>query len=254
MSATWGGAAASLVPRQDSFVYGSAVMLTEEELSHLDKFEGGYHKEYVEIFVLQSGDWKPMCATVYIANTFYWTVPPSKAYLTAIHINLREQFGETMPECAHHIHIYGVFSKQGNTNVSEFRNSTAISHKQGHSDISSEAHDEVLANTIAVARSSDVLIEHLSTWTYPGSESLSLPALCVEVNARRAVKWVMPRTMSLVLDELKAQGIQSSAQLAARLASKVNFVALEYVDEEALDIFRVLLKLQIFFNHKLRRK
>lgn len=242
-AATWGGAAASLIPRQNGVVYGSAAQLTDNELSRLDSFEGGYHKEQVVIDVWTDGKWASTPATVYIANSLYWTVPPSKAYLTAIHINLREQFGELMPECANQIHVYGVFHKHGNENVSTFRSETAIGHDNGQCDMSADAnHPERELHPVAAARTTDVLIERLSTWTYRGSEHLSLPALCVEVNALRKVKWVMPRAIQSVLKELEGLGVRTTPQLAVALGRGLE-ADLEYVDADALSLFRVLLRL-----------
>jgi hypothetical protein len=100
-----------------------------------------------------------------------------------------------------------------------------------------------------------VLVELISSWTYPGSEALSLPALCVEVNALRRTKWLMPRAVAGVVEELKGLGVLSAAQLASRLArgwklaedgrgDGTNISAqLTYLDQEALDIFSTLLKL-----------
>jgi hypothetical protein len=242
-TATWGGAAASLIPKTNGVVFGSAARLSDVELARLDNFEGGYHKEQVEISLWVENAWAAETATVYIANSLYWTVPPSEAYLTAIHVNLREQFGETMPVCANHIDTYGVFSKSGNGNVSTCRSGSAISHACGptHAAAAADSGESDDFHILAATRGSDVLIEHISSWTYPGSELLQLPALCVEVNARRKVKWVMPRAIPCVMKELETVGVRSSAQLAVALCRGLK-VDLEYVDTEALGLFRTLLK------------
>jgi hypothetical protein len=255
-TATWGGAAASLIPQKGSITFGSAVYLTEEELSRLDNFEGGYHKEYIDVVILKDDCWISQSSLAYIANTLYWTVPPSEAYLTAIHVNLWEQFGTTMPQCANTIDVYGVFSKQGNANVTNCRNTEDICHSNGHSDMCSNDASGAVLTSITAARSSDILLEHISSWTYPGSEALSLPALCVEVNAQRKAKWVMPRAVAGVVGELRGMGIMSSAQLASRLSrgwrlgedgtscdSTAHSGKLMYLDQEALDIFSLLLKI-----------
>jgi hypothetical protein len=254
-TATWGGAAASLIPQKGSITYGSAVYLTDVELARLDRFEGGYHKEYIDVSLLKDDNWVTESAQAYIANTLYWTVPPSKAYLTAIHVNLREQFGTTMPHFANTIHVYGVFSKGGNANVTSCRNTAEISHSNGQCDMSSDGVGGAVTAAIMATRSSDVLVERISSWTYPGSETLSLPALCVEVNAQRKTKWVMPRAVAGVVEELKGLGILSSAQLASKLARGWKLCAegdfdstdlcaqLTYLDQEALDIFSMLLKI-----------
>ena len=248
-SGTWGGAAASLIPKQNSTVYGASVVLNSTELAHLDKFEGGYHKEDIQIEIYQNGRWCSVSAIAYIANTLFWTIPPSEAYLTAIHLNLREQFHEILPECIQEITINGVFSKEGNANVTCCRHNSAINHTHGYCDVVSDAESEHIVTTLVNTRNSDILIETVSIWQYPGTHSLSLPALCVEVNALRKAKWVMPRAVAGIISELKALQIHSSAQLAAKLAIKWSIhqipegCLLEYLDQEALDIFTHLLGL-----------
>lgn len=248
-TSTWGGAAASLIPLKGCVVYGAAVELSPEELSRLDSYEGGYHTENILISTYDSGEWTPVEAVCYIANSLYWTVPPSEAYLTALHINLREQFGTTMPDYAIKIEVKGVFSKQGNDNVKQCRSNEGLSHSAGKCDISACTHKEKDAEAVIHARQTDILVELISTWVYPSAPALSLPALCVEVNAQRHVKWVMPRAVTGVVSELKAHGISSSAHLAIRLARgwtlenvKAEGSHVEYLDQETLDIFSRLLQ------------
>lgn len=60
-------------------------------------------------------------------------------------------------------------------------------------------------------------VEKVYTWRYPGAMHLSLPALCVEVNALRAEKWVMPQSIADIQTELQRVGVQSTPQLAVWL-------------------------------------
>lgn len=205
----WGGAAASLVRDGHSVTFGSVVSVSNEELSKLDKFESGYHKEELSVSVLVGDDWQSAVAVAYIADHPLWTGYPSESYLTAIHVHLREQFSEVLPECLEGVDIYGLFR------VSD--------------DI-----DKVLL---------------VDRWTYPGVDHLSLPALCVEVNCRRTEKWVMPRAISEVRRELAAAGIHSLGQLCLWLSasgstgSSTDPPPMEHMDAEACSIFKQLLRI-----------
>jgi hypothetical protein len=64
---------------------------------------------------------------------------------------------------------------------------------------------------------SDAPIETIYTWKYPGKDSLSLPALMVEVNSRKSAPWVMPSKIGELSSALSTIGIQSAAQLAVLL-------------------------------------
>ena len=98
-------------------------------------------------------------------------------------------------------------------------------------------------------------VEYISSWTHPGTAHLSLPALCVEANALRpsSCKWIMPRAIVGVQEELKNFGVYSATQLADRLASGFSVkdlvesttFPLVYLDEHALSIFRVLLQVRL---------
>lgn len=236
---TWGGAAASLIPYDDGVTYGAVVSLTDEELARLDRFEGGYHKEELKVEILRNDTWTSANAIVYLANAVYWTELPSEAYLSAIHINLREQFGETMPHIANKIEIYGVFSsaEHGDSAQSQKKTIDFGDSCSGHA----ESVMEMDMSTMRVAR--------ISQWSYPGLHALTLPALCVEVNAARESKWVMPRAVAGVTQELSLFGILSVSHLAARLTSGWQFEEidadtqnrLEYLDAEALVLFTRLL-------------
>mmetsp|Transcript_2003 Transcript_2003/g.3154 ORF Transcript_2003/g.3154 Transcript_2003/m.3154 type:complete len:282 (+) Transcript_2003:85-930(+) len=92
-------------------------------------------------------------------------------------------------------------------------------------------------------------VQRISKWQYPGSFGLSLKALCVEVNARKSDKWIMPRTMREVMAEFELIGVRSAAQLAALLTTGWTLDALDptvrkdllHLNPEALSIFRELL-------------
>lgn len=250
-TSTWGGAAASIIPAENCITYGSVVYLEDGELERLDRFEGGYHRQDLEVSVWDGTVWKKEKAIAYIANSLFWTVPPSEAYLTAIHVNLREQFTDIHPECVTQIHVHGVISMDKDVALYHNNKNKEISHDNGHSDMSSGKISKENITSVHDFQSSDYRIESISTWNYPGAAQLSLPALCVEVNAVRTVKWVMPRAVAGVVNELKGFGIQSAAHLAAKLAvgwtleqvHRQQRESLEYLDSEALDLFRNLLQL-----------
>jgi len=239
-----------MIPNKDSVTYGAVVTLLDEELARLDKFEGGYHKEELQVEIYGNETWVPAKAIVYLANTVHWTDPPSEAYLCAIHVNLREQFEEIMPEVANNIAICGVFSAAGNT---------AATHSQTTISFDDVCTGSVGSDAVVSVHDMDmttVRLELISQWTYPRSWALSLPALCVEVNAARKVKWIMPRAVTEVVSELQGFGILSVAHLGAKLAGGWNLRAyndpqsleslyrpLKFLDQEALDLFRQLLML-----------
>lgn len=256
-TSTWGGAAASIIPAENCITYGSVVYLEDVELERLDLFEGGYHRQNLEVSVWDGTAWKQEQAIAYIANSLFWTVPPSEAYLTAIHVNLREQFKDIHPECVKQIHVYGVMSVDKDIALYHNNKNKEISHDNGHSDMSSGTLSKENVTSVHDFQSTDYRIESISTWYYPGAPQLSLPALCVEVNAVRTVKWVMPRAVAGVVNELKGFGILSAAHLAAKLAVGWSLEqvheqqrgSLEYLDSEALDLFRGLLQLDSIISN-----
>jgi hypothetical protein len=204
----WGGAAASLVRDGHSFTFGSVVSVTNEELSKLDEFECGYHKEELSVSIRVGDDWQSAVAVAYIADHPLWTGYPSESYLTAIHVHLREQFSEVLPECLEGVDIYGLFRVSDDV-------------------------DKVLL---------------VDRWTYPGVDHLSLPALCVEVNCRRTEKWVMPKAISEVRRELAAAGIYSLGQLCLWLSESGTIGSstsppMKHMDAEACSIFKQLLRI-----------
>ena len=89
----WGNCGvASLAPSPGGVTLGSVVELTPEEKARLDKFEGGYREERIQVL---AGD--TQCAAIaYIAGihslpyTPALELPPSEQYLVAIHAHLRE--------------------------------------------------------------------------------------------------------------------------------------------------------------------
>ena len=183
-SKLWGGSGASLSRSADCITYGAAVYLSDTEISLLDQYEVGYEKECVEIKLFKSGCWETHTAICYIALDTTCEVMPSEAYLTAIHLNLREQFATLHPEILDKIEICKVKSHCVNAD---------------------EAVD----------------IKRIATWVHPGLLQLSLPALCVEVNARRGSgsKWVMPKQIRTIMEEFGTLSIHTTEQLMAWLHS-----------------------------------
>lgn len=185
---------------------GSAAPLSNEELLLLDAFEGLYNKIKHDILIKYKGESHTVSGVFYIANDNTYKSQPSEQYLTAIHLMLREQW----PEEDDAIVVRGIL--QDTTYPNPNLNPNPV-----------------------------VLYE----WNHPGSHSLSLSALCVEVNAKRAIPWVMPRNIKQIVEKLKKINIFSSAQLTPYLVStegmeKFNQKLIK-IDERAVKLSTLLL-------------
>ena len=88
-SPSWGGGYASVNPSEGGVTYGNVAELSADDFTRLDRFEGGYRREKLMV-TLQPDSVVP--AWTYIANKSTFVRPPPDAYLTAIHIMLREHF------------------------------------------------------------------------------------------------------------------------------------------------------------------
>jgi hypothetical protein len=89
-SANWGGGFASVHPLVGGETYGNVASLSHKEFLKLDAFEGGYRRQVVTVKIHASGE--SVQAITYIANDPTFVEPPPLAYLTAIHIMLREHW------------------------------------------------------------------------------------------------------------------------------------------------------------------
>ena len=97
-----GGGVASLAPSEGSHVLGAVVQLSEEEKVRLDKYEGSYRLVDLEVSVFEGDSVVVQKAKAYIAGrnlsppddcfTPPMTVLPSEEYLTAIYVQLQEQW------------------------------------------------------------------------------------------------------------------------------------------------------------------
>ena len=89
----WGDSGvASLAPMPGARTYGALFALTSQELERLDSYESLYRRESIDVFVKgDSGEFVEKQAFAYLSESPYWEAPPSEAYLTAIHLMLREQ-------------------------------------------------------------------------------------------------------------------------------------------------------------------
>lgn len=209
-----GAGAASLYPSERGEALGSASQLSDEEIVRLDGFERPAY-DRVEVEMLLRTDPTSVhevkqTAFAYIAVQPKWICPPSEQYLTAIHLMLREQWS----------HV--------------------------HSTI------DIPVNGVFHVNDAAVMLP-LYTWRHPGAHRLSIPALCVEVNARippEANSWVMPGSILDVETRLAAVGVQSTAQLALKLAApggpselngKLSTVGHPPFDETVLGLFKELL-------------
>lgn len=85
----WKGAVASVYPKKGECVYGAIVYLTKEQLRKLDKWEYGYQRRTMNVYLLK--DMKTLKrADVYIKRDTSYKCPPSKEYMEAIGIMLKE--------------------------------------------------------------------------------------------------------------------------------------------------------------------
>jgi hypothetical protein len=89
---------------------------------------------------------------------------------------------------------------------------TAISLmlREQYSNINPEHSQSIDVCSYSKAKNS---IEKIFTWTYPGVKQLSLEALCVEVNALREVKWIMPRSILEFVNNLNSHNVYDIVQL-----------------------------------------
>lgn len=201
---------ASLAPAEGACTYGCAALMTDAELERLDVFEGCnaespelgvYRRTQIGINVWPSRgapNSQQECGIAYIANNMTWRFPPSEQYLTAIHVMLREQWQQPGDECESDINIVvrGVMA------------SPAVKSC------------DIDADALTTTTPPPVQPTELYTWRYPGRHSLTLPAVCVEVNVLRETPWVMPRTIKEVVGKLASVGVHSAAQLAVWLGSR----------------------------------
>ena len=89
-SGNWRGGFASVQRCEAGSTYGHVVELTDEQFGLLDGFEGGYSLH--EVTVHLPPDNSPRQAWTYISDSTTFRQPPSPAYLTAIHVMLREHW------------------------------------------------------------------------------------------------------------------------------------------------------------------
>lgn len=73
-------------------------------------------------------------------------------------------------------------------------------------------------------------------WKYESPHSLSLSALLVLVNAHRTEKWIMPKTMNIIIDKLREVHIIHPLQILNQPNG-----AVDILDEEAIAILKSLL-------------
>jgi hypothetical protein len=72
--------------------YGHVVELTDEKFGLLDGFEGGYSLHEVTVHLQPDDSPRQAWTYISISDSTTFQQPPSPAYLTAIHVMLREHF------------------------------------------------------------------------------------------------------------------------------------------------------------------
>jgi hypothetical protein len=86
----WKGGVASLVKKKFIKTYGIIVFLSENEVSKLDYYELGYHKEELVCTILEKYENKKnINCYVYIANDNNWISPPSEQYLLFYYLHMK---------------------------------------------------------------------------------------------------------------------------------------------------------------------
>jgi hypothetical protein len=196
----WGdGGVASLVEvdDDDATVYGSLAFLTDSQLLLLDKYERGYEFKTVQAEYLPTKGASPIVLTnakAYIVDNPIYTVPPSEQYLTAIYIQLSESWD---------------MSEQSIT-----VNKCIVDKNRNGS----------------VNGNGKCMIVKIYEWYHPFAclpkqpiSSLSLEALIVASNQYRPpdMLLIMPKSISIIIKQLKLSGITSCAMLINRLRQTV---------------------------------
>ena len=212
----WGvGGVASVVRQPSACCYGAAVRLSPEELQRLDGYECPQYIHVdidIDVILDPSVNVSTRCkALVYVNTTPEWRGPPSAAYITAIQLQLREQWASLCPEACV-IDIYG------------------------------------LVQPVASDPETPLALVHFQSWSHPGVARLPLEALIVEANALRPAKdsWVMPRTMTEIVSKLAKVGVTSAAQFAVCLSSAQGMEDLNLQLEQADTLPFCISSLQIF--------
>jgi hypothetical protein len=172
-SGNWRGGFASVQRCEAGCTNGHVVELTDEQFDLMDGFEGGYSLHEVTVH-LQPDD-SPRQAWTYISNSTTFQQPPSPAYLTAIHVMLREHFNVPIVIDQRRVASGGVLE----ASISSFHSHAAR----------------------FLTRAQD--IPNAPPWVHPGCSALDLDALIVEVNARLQTPLVMPRDMRAIVAQLQ---------------------------------------------------
>jgi len=88
-SSKWKGSVASLHYEKNAITLGSIINLTERELKILDTYESHYKRKILNVY---DNNFNQIKAFVYICNYPTFVSYPSKAYLDAIHKNIKESW------------------------------------------------------------------------------------------------------------------------------------------------------------------
>ncbi|QIG60110.1 hypothetical protein [Dishui Lake large algae virus 1] len=109
----WGGGVASFYPRKGINMEGVIVQMTEEELSILDTYEGGYTRMRKRIYPSSKPD-SYIYAYIYCKKNQIFSTMPSNAYLEAIHKNIK---ADTIPiygvdSESHHVRLKAIWMKE----------------------------------------------------------------------------------------------------------------------------------------------
>lgn len=178
--------AASLAPVEGACTYGCAAEMTEEEMKRLDVFEGADLSQ------------------------------PSRGVYRRSEVTMKvHQDGE-------------VISKEGivyiaNDMAWQYPPSeqylTAI-HVMLREHWDASHHGSIAVRGLLVNNATEsAVLSSLYDWQHPGNHSLSLPALCVEVNTLLDTPWVMPKAIKEIVHTLQTIGVYSAAHLAVYLIS-----------------------------------
>jgi hypothetical protein len=222
-----GGAVSSIAPHEGLEVFGSVAYLTDAEIALLDQFEGGYALTNVTFEATSSSSsiMTEVRGKAYIAKNSTYRELPSEQYLTAIYMHLSEHW-----------------SMRG-------QSITVRRMRQG-TDTDTDT-DATTSMSSGSSRSMEVVFE----WYHPFAHgmplsSLSLEALVIHANAKKAQPWVVPREIPVIVGKLTNVGVRSPGMLLNWVRSKEATLQLQHamrtsgvkaLSAETLGIFKELL-------------
>ena len=176
--------AASLAREDGSFTYGCAALLSEKELAMLDGFEG------------------------------YNSRNPSRGVYRREPMTIQVRTSDEEYECVEGIAYVANDMVWKYPPSEQYLTAIHVMLQENWS------FDNIVISIKGILDADSDTVTAFYDWHHPGTHSLTLPAVIVEVNTLRAKPWVMPRTIKEIVNKLDTIGIHSSAQLSVYLTSQ----------------------------------